>query len=193
MARSKKIGPSNKKQIKKQSKKKMIPRKVLRKKIRNKKVRVGGTDKVKVGDEIYDMEEDEYLGKITNISRNIIKTDLGNRVKKNKQGIQWDLVYYIFHIYLNKDANDKDKPYSNWPYYSQEEDVLDSVIISAKNELEARYHILENYRESEDYDPETNDFYSDEDSIWLDNDLVYCDNLTESIKSKERVLGLDYI
>ena len=96
------------------------------------------------------------------------------KLYRSDEGITWDIIYYNLYL-LTLNTRSRNKPYPNWPFgsesdsetYNSEYDdrLLDSVVVSATSENNARQYLIdEGYTGIEDA-YENGD--SLEESVWF--------------------------
>ena len=168
-----------------------------RKNDRQKRVQVGKY-LARMNDKVYLIDTDEDCGRIISYDRRnrMYKTDTGIKLFKEEEGTVWDIIYYNLYV-LTLNTRARNKPYAYWPYGKEDSSLsnsnndtdsdlddrlLDSAVVSATSEEDARNFLVdEGYTGIEDR-YENGD--SIENSIWLDENLSFCNYIGEAYHQK---------
>ena len=155
---------------------------------------VGGELLAGIGDKVYWIDTDEDYGIITYYNRRnrTYHTDKDMELPMDDEGRTWDIIYYNLYL-LTLNTRSRNKPYPAWPYgidgsygnnsnnsnNSEYDDrLLDSVVVSATSEEDARNFLVEEGYTGIEDKYENGD--SLESSVWLDDSLTYCKYIGEA-------------
>tara|TARA_B100000123_G_C25711264_1_gene420085 strand:- start:422 stop:1225 length:804 start_codon:yes stop_codon:yes gene_type:complete len=167
-----------------------------RKNMRSNKVKVGAFHNyAEIGDKIYDTNNGSDLGTIIKEFRNTYITNLGKKLLKREEGDTWDiLMYFIYILSINTDCPNHEKPYEEWPYidndFSDSNEILLNVVVSAPSEREARECLIENNISGiEDINKYGNN-NSYNYSVWNNPNLTNCQDIGDSIINDTLILNI---